>query len=176
MWDLLGVYSLAAGPAVDTALRKLGLGEPMISTRPEVRTDMPGDEHYMQPWHQDWRYGQGSVNAVTIWTPLRDVGVENGTIDVMPRTHLLGYPETEELEYGPAEMRFGEAIVFSQRLVHRSGFNRSGRARVTVQTRFSDAAEPDFVRRGFPTPAGSELVWDAPPSRADVESVFAQSP
>jgi phytanoyl-CoA hydroxylase len=191
MWDLLGVYSLAAGAAVDAALRKLGLGEPMISTRPEVRTDMPGDERYMQPWHQDWRYGQGSVNAVTIWTPLRDVGVENGTIDVMPRTHLLGYLETEELsnprrfsivdpqieefEYEPAEMRFGEAIVFSQLLVHRSGFNRSGRARVTVQTRFSDAAEPDFVRHGFPTPAGSELVWDAPPSRADVESVFAQS-
>jgi phytanoyl-CoA hydroxylase len=191
MWDLLGVYSLAATPTVDDVLRRLGLHEPMISTRPEVRTDMPGDEQYMQPWHQDWRYGQGSVNAVTIWTPLRDVRVENGTIDVMPGTHLLGYLDTEELteprrfsivddrivdfDHEPAEMRFGEAILFSQLLVHRSGFNRSGRARVTVQTRFSDAAEPGFVRRGFPTPAGSELVWDTPPSRADVEAAFASA-
>jgi ectoine hydroxylase-related dioxygenase (phytanoyl-CoA dioxygenase family) len=189
MWDLLGVYSLAASPAVNQVLRTLGLREPIISTRPEVRTDMPGDQQYMQPWHQDWRYGQGSANAVTIWTPLRDVGVENGTIDVMPRTHLLGYLETEELTdprrfsivdpliddlpYEPAEMRLGEAIVFSQLLVHRSGFNRSGRARVTIQTRFSDAAEPEFVRNGYPTPQGSALVWDAPPSRADAEAVFA---
>jgi hypothetical protein len=70
-------------------------------------------------------------------------------------------------------LRLGESIVFSQLLVHRSGFNRSGRARVTIQTRFSDAAEPEFVRHGFPTPVGSELVWDAPPSRADAETVFA---
>jgi ectoine hydroxylase-related dioxygenase (phytanoyl-CoA dioxygenase family) len=189
MWDLLGVYSLAAGPAVTSVLHTLGLGEPIISTRPEVRTDMPGDEQYMQPWHQDWRYGQGSANAVTIWTPLRDVGVENGTIDVMPRTHLLGYLETEErsnprrfsivdpliddIPYEPAEMRLGEAIVFSQLLVHRSGMNTSGRARVTIQTRFSDAAEPEFVRNGFPTPQSSALVWDAPPSREVAEAVFA---
>ena len=189
MWDLLGVYALAASPSVDAVLRKLGLGEPIISTRPEIRTDMPGDEQYMQPWHQDWRYGQGSTNAVTIWTPLRDVGVENGTIDVMPATHLFGYLETEELsnprrfsivdprldelDHEPAEMRLGEAIVFSQLLVHRSGFNRSGRARVTVQTRFTDAAEPEFVRHGYPTPVGSELVWDSPPSRGDAEHVFA---
>jgi phytanoyl-CoA hydroxylase len=189
MWDLLGVYSLAASPSVDDVLRRLGLAEPIISTRPEVRTDMPGDERYMQPWHQDWRYGQGSVNAVTIWTPLRDVAVENGTIDVMPSTHVLGYLETEELadprrfsivdehihqiEFVPAEMSFGEAIVFSQFLVHRSGFNSSGRARVTVQTRFADAGQADFVRQGFPTPTGSELVWDKPPSRADAELVFA---
>jgi phytanoyl-CoA hydroxylase len=188
MWDLLGVYSLAASPAVDDVLRRLGLAEPIISTRPEVRTDMPGDEQYMQPWHQDWRYGQGSVNAVTIWTPLRDAAVENGTIDVMPCTHVLGYLETEELasprrfsivddrierfEFVPAEMSFGEAIIFSQLLVHRSGFNSSGRARVTVQTRFADAGQADFVRQGFPTPTGSELVWDEPPSRADAELVF----
>jgi hypothetical protein len=44
---------------------------------------------------------------------------------------------------------------------------------VTIQTRFSDAAEPDFVRNGFPTPQSSALVWDAPPSRAVAEAVFA---
>jgi phytanoyl-CoA hydroxylase len=188
MWDLLGVYALAAEPAVDTALRHLGLVQPIISTRPEVRTDMPGDEQYMQPWHQDWRYGQGSVNAVTIWTPLRDVGVDDGTIDVMPGSHLFGYLENEELDnprrfsivdprierqdYLPAELRFGESIVFSQMLVHRSGYNKSGLARVTVQQRFSDAAEPEFARRGFPMPTGSELVWDTPPSSDDMAAAF----
>jgi hypothetical protein len=51
--------------------------------------------------------------------------------------------------------------------------NTSGRARVTIQTRFSDAAEPEFVRNGFPTPQSSALVWDAPPSREVAEAVFA---
>src|SRR4051812_8616294 len=84
MWDLPAVYGLAAKPQVQQLLLSLGLEMPMISTRPEVRTDMPGDDQYRQPWHQDWRYGQGSVNSVTIWCPLHDTTVENGTIDVMP--------------------------------------------------------------------------------------------
>lgn len=192
MWDLLPIYRLAATGNIEPALQKVGLATPIISTRPEVRTDMPEDAGYMQPWHQDWRYGQGSVNAVTIWTPLRDVTVENGTIDVMPGTHMLGYLETTELSnprrfsivdpridnlpYQPAELALGESILFSQMLVHRSGFNRSGRARVTVQTRFSDAADPAFMERGFPTPTDSTLVWDIAPGAEEMAVAFAEAP
>jgi phytanoyl-CoA hydroxylase len=188
MWDVLPVYGLGADDRIVALLSKLGLVSPIVSTRPEVRTDMPGDEQYMQPWHQDWRYGQGSLNAVTLWLPLHDVDASNGTIEVMPESHLLGYLEVEELqnprrfairdELLPdlaieiAELRFGEAILFSQFLVHRSGFNSSGRPRITVQARFADAAEPRFVERGYPTPAGSELAWGEPPSVEDVRAVF----
>jgi ectoine hydroxylase-related dioxygenase (phytanoyl-CoA dioxygenase family) len=189
MWDLPHVYGLAAKPSVQMLLEQIGLEMPMISTRPEVRTDMPGDDQYRQPWHQDWRYGQGSVNSVTIWCPLHDTTVENGTIDVMPGSHLMGYLETQELsnprrfeivddridseEYGPAELNFGEAILFSQFLVHRSGHNRSGKPRVTTQQRFTDGAEPRFVANGLPAPADSTLLWDTPPTERDVREIFA---
>lgn len=189
MYDLLPVYGLAVAPRVPLLLSALGLESPLISTRPEVRTDMPGDAQYTQPWHQDWRYGQGSVNAITIWIPLHDVSVENGTVEVMPGSHGKGYLDVEQLdnprrfaiaeeqlgefESVPAEMVFGEALVFSQFLVHRSGYNQSGRPRVTVQLRFSDAAEPCFAKEGFPTPAGSELAWENPPSAATVAEVFS---
>lgn len=189
MWDLLGVYGLAAEPRVERALRGLGLEAPAISTRPEVRTDLPGDQDYRQPWHQDWRYGQGSINAVTIWTPLHDVSRTDGTIDLIPGSHVRGFLETELLtnprrfaiadpgldaeEFVTAEMQAGEAVVFSQFLVHRSGHNTSDRARLTMQTRFSDFAEPRFVAAGYPTPRGDDLVWDEPPDAAELAAAFA---
>jgi phytanoyl-CoA hydroxylase len=188
MWDVLPVYRLGGDERIAELLRKLDLADAIVSTRPEVRTDMPGDDRYMQPWHQDWRYGQGSLNAVTLWLPLHDVDASRGTIELMPGSHLLGYLDVEELEnprrfsirsdrlpdlpVETAELRLGEAIVFSQFLVHRSGYNSSGRPRITVQARFADAADPRFVERGYPVSAGSELVWDEPPGEDDLRSVF----
>jgi len=188
MFDLLSVYSLATKLDVLKMLKKIELKTPLISTRPEVRTDMPKDEQYRQPWHQDWRYGQGSLNAVTIWVSLHKVGVENGTIEVIPRTHLMGYLETEELSnprrfliidsrlkdlpHFPVELEFGESIVFSQMLVHRSGYNQTNLPRLTVQLRFVDYSESSFVANGFPSPTGSDLLWKYPPSEEDMKRVF----
>ena len=188
MFDLLSVYRLAAKPQVLEVLATLGLQKPMISTRPEVRTDMPRDEQYMQGWHQDWRYGQGSLNSVTFWVPLHDVGVDHGTVEVMPATHLMGYLECEELSNPrrfvipeallgsrpsfPVPLKQGEALVFSQMLVHRSGYNRSGRPRLTTQLRFVDYAESQFIDQGLPAPATSDLLWNRTPSAADMTAVF----
>jgi hypothetical protein len=188
MFDLLSVYGMAAKPRVIEMLKRIGLATPMISTRPEVRTDMPKDGKYMQPWHQDWRYGQGSFNAATIWAPLHAVDVENGTIDVMPGTHLMGYLENEELPaprrfsitdprintlpYFPVEMKLGEAVVFSQMLVHRSGFNQTNLPRLTVQIRYVDYSESRFVVNGLPAMTGSELLWANPPSEEDMRRMF----
>jgi hypothetical protein len=191
MWDVLPVYGLGADERVVSLLGKLGLRSPIVSTRPEVRTDMPDDERYMQPWHQDWRYGQGSVNSVTLWLPLQDVDASNGTIEVMAGSHLVGYLGADELSnprrfaipdsalpalpISIAELKLGEAIIFSQFLAHRSGHNTSGRPRITVQARFSDALEPSFLRQGYPTPNGSELVWDEPPGESELRAAFADA-
>jgi ectoine hydroxylase-related dioxygenase (phytanoyl-CoA dioxygenase family) len=150
---------------------------------------MPQDQQYMQPWHQDWRSGQSSLNSITIWVPLHDVREENGAIDVMPQTHRWGLLQTEELsnprrflvndpiiegcQYFPAEIKQGESVAFSQMLVHRSGFNRTNQPRITVQLRFGDYAEPHFVARGLPVPAGSDLLWNPPPSEREMKQVFS---
>ena len=188
MFDLLSIYRLAAKPQVLEVVSKLGLAKPMISTRPVVRTDMPRDEQYMQGWHQDWRYGQGSLNSVTFWVPLHDVGEENGTVEVMPGTHVLGYLECEELinprrfvipdvsiprrPSCPAVLTQGDALVFSQMLLHRSGYNRSASPRLTTQIRFVDYAERRFVEQGLPSPSSSELLWKKTPSAADMAAIF----
>jgi ectoine hydroxylase-related dioxygenase (phytanoyl-CoA dioxygenase family) len=189
MQDMLGVYRLSAGPAVEEVLRGLSLARPMISTRPEVRMDMPSDDRYTQPWHQDWRSGQGSLNSATIWVPLHDVDAANGAIEIVPGSHLLGYLDSEEIPNPRrfsipeesfdasgtrvAEVRLGEAVIFSQMLVHRSGHNTSAQPRITVQLRFGDYAEPHFVDRGLPTPVGSEFLWSPPPHGEQMREVYA---
>ncbi len=191
MYDLLSVYRLATMSNVIEVLRKIGLKKPMISIRPEVRTDMPNDERYMQLWHQDWRSGQGSLNAATIWVPLHKVSVENGAIEVIPASHLMGLLKTEilqnplrfsvvdpriqNLQYFPVELEVGESIVFSQMLAHRSGRNQTNSPRVTVQLRYVDYAESSYVKQGYPGGlyrTGSELLWKDPPSESDMRRVY----
>lgn len=188
MQHSLAAARLASKPAVVSTLQKAGLAEPMYSTFPELRVDMPGDARYMQPWHQDWRSGQGSLNAVTIWVALQDITAEMGAIEVLPGSHLWGLCEVEELPdprrfsvtdsrvegaQGPiAELAAGECALFSQMLVHRSGRNTSGRPRFTAQLRYSDRAEPRFVANGFRLPTGSEPVWDRWPDAADMRRIY----
>lgn len=188
MHDLLGPLRLGVKPVVTNALMQAGIRSPIMGTHPEVRTDMPADQRYMQPWHQDWRSGQGSVNSVTIWVPLQDVNAANGAIELLPASHFLGCCETEELEdprrflvVDPriedwegvvADLDVGEAVMFSQLLVHRSGYNSTNDPRITIQLRYSDYSEPGFAAMGYPTPAGSQLIWNPPPSSSDVEAAL----
>ena len=188
MWDLVSVLGLATKPIVIEVLRKMGLGKPIISTRPEIRTDMPKDDRYRQPWHQDWRYAQGSYNAATFWIPLQKVTIKNGTIDIIPKSHLLGLLETEELQnprrfsitdprigkmpYFPVELEMGECVAFSQILVHRSGENVTKSPRLSAQLRFADYSDSPFIAEGYPIAASSELVWKNLPSERHMRGIY----
>lgn len=190
MADVPILAAIASDPDLVDVVQRLGLDEPIFSTRPEVRTDMPGDQDYRQPWHQDWRYGQPSINGVTFWIPLQDVSAANGTIDIQDDTHVLGYLETEEIpnprrfsivdprieafQHATCTLSLGESVVFSQLLVHRSGFNSTDRPRLSIQLRFTDAADAGFIEAGMPLATGSDLVWPHPPTEAEARAWFQQ--
>ena len=190
MHMVLPIQEAVGSQRVESTLKQCGLLQPSVSTFAEVRTDMPGDSKYMQPWHQDWRYGQSSYNSVTIWTPLHDVTREHGAVALVPRTHLNGlYPYKERLspraflideadqfdhlEHVVAAIPFGHSIIFSQFLVHGSLPNVSGEMRLTFQMRFADLQERNFVRNQYRVPIGSELVWPDEPRAEDVRAAFA---
>ena len=168
MWDSIKINSAISKSTVVQLLHVLGLRAPIIATRVEVRTDMSEDNQYRQPWHQDWRYGQTSLNSVTMWVPTHDVTPIDGTVEIIPETHLLGLLKVRE-EHNPrrfiindniiktleknsikVSLAKGECVFFSQFTLHQSGVNQSGLPRLTFQGRYADIAEKDFISRGFP--------------------------
>lgn len=188
VWDVFSVQRFATAPQLSRVLERAGLRHAVLSTRPEPRIDMPGDAEYMQPWHQDWRYSQTSLNAVTFWTPLHRVAASDGAIAVLPGSHRWGVldctmltsprrfqvvdPRIAETTPIVAELEIGETLLFSQLIVHRSGFNASGKPRLTVQLRCADFADAHWRANGYCVPATSDLVWRRLPSPAAVKRVF----
>ncbi|WP_417432235.1 phytanoyl-CoA dioxygenase family protein [Kiloniella sp.] len=180
----------ASKKKLTNVLSTVGLAKSMISPLPEVRIDMPDDDNYRQPWHQDWRTGQGSLNSLTIWLPLHNVDAKCGAISAIPSSHLWGLCETE-VQYNPrrfisvdariekemsfvAELQRGECLLFSQMLVHGSGFNRSGEPRMTCQLRYSDLSEAAFLENGLQIAQSDELIWSNPPTGEKMRMVYSQ--
>lgn len=191
MHNLFSVLAISASEKVRRVLQAGGLQAPIACIHPEMRVDIPQDVQYMQPWHQDWRSGQGSLNSVTVWLPLHDVTRRDGAIELLPGSHLWGLTEIEELSNprrfvckdarldtasGPvAEIEQGECVLFSQMLVHRSGSNTSSLPRVTAQLRYADLEDHDFRQNMYRVPSESEIVWPKAPTTGDMKRVYASS-
>ena len=47
------------------------------------------------------------------------------------------------------EMKVGQALVFSQFLVHRSGENKSDNIRFSVQLRYTDLADKEYAKNNY---------------------------
>ena len=167
---LVSVHRLGVSAELMGVVEALGVGLPAISTRPVIhymadRLKVPGGYHKTPP-HQDWRSVQGSLDGVTVWAPLFDVGLGDYPLEVVPGSHLTGLlPESFEQsnfhvrtdlygedDFRPLEMRAGDAVIFSGFLLHRTGERGGLDVRVALSFRFNDVAEPHFARRNYPNP------------------------
>jgi ectoine hydroxylase-related dioxygenase (phytanoyl-CoA dioxygenase family) len=63
---------------------------------------------------------------------------------------ITGGKEYAESEYVHEEVLFGEGLVFSTLLLHKSEPNNSQVARVNVQVRFDDALARESFERNYP--------------------------
>lgn len=106
----------------------------------------PGDQGEM-PIHQDWTVVDESRYAsLTVWVPLCDVNEHNGAMRVLDGSHRFSgalraptlpdaFAEAKPLmapHLKPVPMKAGEAIIFSQALLHSSPPNRSEASRDVV--------------------------------------------
>jgi ectoine hydroxylase-related dioxygenase (phytanoyl-CoA dioxygenase family) len=139
------------------------------------RIDLPGEDKYLLPPHQDFPYIQDSPNSVTWWIPFDDTPIETGPPTVIPGTHKLGILKVKEFDYestgrsggksfviadeSPFEgmsfaptppLKFGEAMVFNTLLLHRSEPNNSSIARINTQLRFSDPLIQESFDKNYP--------------------------
>src|SRR5579859_1769983 len=85
------VAELSSDKTMLELARKAGIKMPVFAARPILRADMPSDEKWEFPAHQDYPYNLGSLNCITIWIPFQDTPLELGALDVIPGSHLKGY-------------------------------------------------------------------------------------
>ncbi len=114
-------------------------------------------------WHQDSGYHHiDPLEYLTIWVPLEDSTIENGTICVIPGSQKWGLqehivdPDTGDKvgyrgpEQGiPVEVKKGEAAVFSSMCLHRSGPNTTDNPRSAYVVQYSpiEAVDPESGER-----------------------------
>ena len=163
--NLLSVNRLSVSELIESELEKLGLVSPTINTRPLVHFSSnhtaKSNSNWKLPEHQDWPSTQGSLNGLTCWIPL--VNLDNlGPLEVSPGTHRLGMIDHKEIDGIPVinnmDFKFesvlmdvGDALFFSNFLVHRSGVNiTDDRIRITTHFRYNDAEEKTFIERKYP--------------------------
>lgn len=97
--------------------------------------------------HQDttgldeWKH-----SPLNLWIPLEDVGVNEGCLGIVPKSHKFftpyrsisfpapfdGIANTVKKYLQPVEMLAGDALIFDNRVVHHSYKNNSGKTRVAV--------------------------------------------
>lgn len=160
------LLSSIADPAILGPVRTLGLEIPVAGTAPTVRIDRPRDEVHRTPAHQDWWFSLLSSNCVTVWFPIRPLDREMGLLEVVPGSHRRGAiafrtnvdsnnnpfcPQEEwpDAAFHPVETGEDAALIFSQYLLHRSGFNRSPRTRLSVQLRYNDLASMERAETSY---------------------------
>jgi phytanoyl-CoA hydroxylase len=192
---LASVHRIGLSDPILQLLANIGVEVPSQSTRPSIlfmadALRIEGGYH-KTPIHQDWRSVQGSLDCVTLWLPLYDVGLDDYPLEVVPGSHRLGLlPSTDDpfghriadsevpddRAFRPLPLRRGDLLVFSGFLVHRTGARGEDRVRVALNYRFNNAAEPTYVERNYPIPyvygPDMRLLHDNFPTAEDVAIHF----
>ena len=162
------VQSVSADPELLAFVADCGIKIPSLVTPPilhVVANELIVDESKVfTPSHQDVVSTKGSVGQVVVWIPLHDIGENNFGISAIPGSHKLGLLETEHSGFGHTvksdlikdlaseyiSLRFGDAVVFSQYLVHQT--HTTGTFRMALSFRFNDMEDSSWVKRHYFVP------------------------
>jgi len=161
---LHSVYALSHSEELKKVMSVLGLQCPNFRNL-TVRMDIPGEEKFLQPFHQDIREVR-ALNCINFWTTLHDVDIESGGLQFFPGSHKLGplVPErTNESGYqifseetlrqvrqkcpeAVCALKEGSVLAFSPMLLHGSNINKTQFMRWTLNIRFDDAIGMEYLQ------------------------------
>ena len=150
-----GVWDIVTQPAILDFVQDL-LGETIIIRHSHLFAKLPGDRKRVS-WHQDASYWPLSPSkVVSAWLAIDDTDIENGAMQIIPRSHLhaqvpfsesapeennvLNQTVADPERYGDApvalELKAGQISLHSDWLLHSSEVNQSKRRRCGLAMRF----------------------------------------
>ena len=150
-----GVWDIVTQPKLLDYVQDL-LGETIIIRHSHFFAKLPGDGKRVS-WHQDASYWPLSPSkVVSAWLAIDDADLENGALQIIPRSHLNAQvpfsesaPEESNVlnqtvahaeRYGDApvalELKAGQISLHSDWLLHSSEINESARRRCGLAMRF----------------------------------------
>jgi hypothetical protein len=159
------VQSVSADPELLDFVKNCGIRQASLVTPPilhVVAKDLIVDaSKVFTPPHQDVVSTKGSVGQVVVWIPLHDVEFDNFGISAIPGSHKMGLLETQHSGFGHTvksdlisdlsseylTLEFGDAVVFSQYLVHHT--HTIGEFRMALSFRFNDMTDADWIDRSY---------------------------
>ena len=130
----------------------------------------------VHPFHQDALYFmfEPQDRCLGVWIPLDPVDADNGTLEIVPRSHEMGvrpHGARQGINFGafaaegvegdtsfheravPVELEPGDCLLFNTRLLHRSGGNQTDRHRRVITLHMASATcaptAPGFSEYGF---------------------------
>lgn len=194
---LPSVHRLLISDPIMQLAHGMGLEFPVLSTRASIHVmsdelKVPGGYHKTPP-HQDWRSIQGSLDNMVLWVPTTPVSENSHALEIVPKSHLMGLlptvehimvpsvedPRITEDKYVKLPVEPGDVIVFSSFMVHKTGEQGDGLARIALSGRFNNAAEPTYLKHGYPSPYSysyrKDLIFEDFPTQADMETIFPEA-
>jgi ectoine hydroxylase-related dioxygenase (phytanoyl-CoA dioxygenase family) len=164
--SLPSIFALYNNSLIRRALKLLNYNNLSVNWSPRLRLDFPNEDQFLLPDHQDRDFNGGSETSVTVYFQLHASGKQN-PLYVRPKTHLLGnlpvrkiterpyilLEEGEWMDKYPEEetnLTDDEILIFHMDLVHRSGLNRGGSPRATIQLRYNNLKDEFYQKSGWP--------------------------
>ena len=155
------IYELSSSKKILNFVKKFQIKSPHHGTRPYIRADFPNDKKYsFFDLHQDFPYNNHSLNSLVVWIPLQNTGIKEGCLRVAKKSHKgkkifktdknLIIKNKNSFKLEDIELKLGQALIFSEFLVHSSGNNISDKIRFSVQLRFTDLSKKEYMLRGYP--------------------------
>lgn len=145
----------------------LGINDhiPLYAAYNRIRIDPPEDERRTYGWHQEIFYTIPRTKFLQTWCPiLRDTTVENGTIEICPRSQTTGIAkqtwneidghalqiivddsEVAKFKQISLPMSVGDILFFDGHLFHKSGQNSTNdEVRFSLVGMFNDTSNIEF--------------------------------